>query len=94
MSEDGKIVALHKPFEPDDISSTLRRIADEFEAGEYGLMTTCLVVMGHTGDRPGDGAKLISERHELFGCGPRCDMFTVRGLLLTVATQPLDGGGD
>jgi hypothetical protein len=50
----------------------LRRIADEFEKGEYGLMTTCLVVMG-TPMAVRDGAKMQSERYELFGCGPRCD---------------------
>lgn len=89
------IVPISKPFAPDDIPSTLRRIADEFEKDEYGLMTTCLVVLGHTEDKPAeDGGKLQRERHELFGCGPRCDAFTIRGLLLTVATQPLDGGSE
>jgi hypothetical protein len=87
------IFELKKPFAPDDIPATLRRIADDIEAGEHGLMTTCLVVLGHTAERAGeDGNKVQQERHELFGCGPRCDMFTVRGLLLTVATRPLDGG--
>lgn len=91
MSEN--VVTLRQAFAPDDIATTLRRIADEFEKGEFGLMTTCLVVMGHSGDRQReDGVKVQSERYELFGCGPRCDMFTTRGLLLTVATQPLDGG--
>lgn len=89
------VVELKKPFGPDDIAPTLRRIADGFEKGEYGLMTTCLVVMGHTGERPrDDGVKIQNERYELFGCGPRCDMFTARGLLLTVATQTLDGGDE
>lgn len=86
------IVELKKPFAPDDIASTLRRIADQFEAGEYGLMTTCLVVMGHTGERMDGDMKMQQERYELFGCGPRCDAFTTRGLLLTVATRELDGG--
>lgn len=87
------IVELKKPFAPDDIPATLRRIADEVEKGEFGLMTTCVIALGHTADRPsGDGWKVQSERYQLFGCGPRCDMFTVRGLLLTVATQELDGG--
>lgn len=92
-SDSNNIVALRKPFAPDDIPSTLRRIADEYEKGEYGLKTTCLVVMGHTEDKPAEGGgKLQREMYELFGCGPRCDAFTVRGLLLTVATRPLDGG--
>jgi hypothetical protein len=89
------VTQIAKPFAPDEIPATLRRIADEVEQGEYGLMTTCLVVLGHTSDRPGDdGDKVHQERHELFGCGPRCDMFTVRGLLLTVATRSLDGGDE
>jgi hypothetical protein len=85
------IVPLTKPFAPDDIPATLRRIADAAEKGEYGLMTTCLVVMGHTDhkDDPGGGPRIQQERYDLFGCGPRCDAFTTRGLLLTVATREL-----
>jgi hypothetical protein len=89
----GNVVELKKPFAPDDIPATLRRIADGIEKGEYGLMTTALVVLGHTSERMEDDIKLQQERYELFGCGPRCDAFTVRGLLLTVATREL-GGGD
>lgn len=85
------IVELKKPFAPDDIAPTLRRIADDIEAGEHGLMTTCLVVLGHTADRMEGGIKFQQERYELFGCGPRCDAFTTRGLLLTVATRELGG---
>jgi hypothetical protein len=89
------IVPIQKPFAPDDVPATLRRIADDIEKGEHGLMTTCLVVLGHTGEGPVEnGVKLQKERYELFGCGPRCDAFTVRGLLLTVATRELDGGDE
>ena len=88
-----EITPIQKPFAPDDIPRTLRRIADEIEAGEFGIITTCLVGLGHTSERPEkDGIKMQRERHELFGCGPRCDAFTVRGLLLTLATRELDGG--
>jgi hypothetical protein len=84
------IVSIAKPFAPDDIPSTLRRIADEIEADKYGLSTTCLVVLGHTeGAVVESGDKMQRERYELFGCGPRCDAFTTRGLLLTVATREL-----
>lgn len=87
------VVPIRKAFAPDDIPSTLRRIADAYERDEYGLMTTCLVAMGHTGDHDAeDGVRIHSERYELFGCGPRCDSFTTRGLLLTVATRELSGG--
>jgi hypothetical protein len=93
MSDETKVVTLHQPFAPDEIPATLRRIADQIEKGEYGVVTTCLVVTGHTSDKPmPDGDKLQQERYELFGCGPRCDAFTVRGLLLTVATRELNGG--
>lgn len=87
------VTPIRKPFAPDDVPATLRRIADEIAAGDHGLVTTCLVVTGHTEERPADdGGKLQRDAFELFGCGPRCDIFTVRGLLLTVATQPLVGG--
>lgn len=86
----GDIVPIQKPFAPDDIPATLRRIADEMEAGEHGLRTTCLVVLGHTEERPMEnGDKLQRNVFSLFGCGPRCDAFTIRGLLLTAATQAL-----
>jgi hypothetical protein len=80
------IAPIRKPFAPDEIPLTLRRIADEIEAGEYGLMTTCLVVLGHTEERIiENGDKMQRTDHELFGCGPRCDALTTRGLLLTAA---------
>lgn len=84
------IVPISKPFAPDDIPATLRRIADQIEAGDFGLRTTCLVVLGHTDERPADdGGKIQGNDFELFGCGPRCDAFTTRGLLLTAATREL-----
>lgn len=87
------VVPISKPFSADDIPVTLRRIADEIEADEHGLMTTCLVVLGHTGEQVVEGGdKMQQSRYRLFGCGPRCDTFTTRGLLLTVATQELGDG--
>lgn len=82
-------LALIKPdFPCDEIPATLRRIADAIEAGDYGLATTCVIGIGHTSQRPdGDGNIEQSDEFELFGCGPRCDIFTVRGLLLTLATR-------
>lgn len=82
------VVELRPSFPADDIASTLRLIADQVEAGEFGLITTCAVAMGHTATKP-DGSGNIEQNcdYELFGCGPRCDIFTVRGLLLTVATK-------
>lgn len=84
------VVEIKKPFAPDDIVDGLRKLADRIEAGEYGLKTTCLVVLGHTGERIADNGDLMhGSEYELFGYGPRCDTFTTRGLLLTAATQPL-----
>jgi hypothetical protein len=83
------IAPIRKPFAAEEIPATLRTIADEVEAGKYGLMTTCVVVLGHTDQRPGDdGWRLLRDRFRFFGAGPRTDLFTVRGLLLTAATQP------
>lgn len=84
------VTPIKKPFAPDDIPATLRTIAAEIEAGKFGVKTTCLVVLGHTSERPADdGEKIQRDDWELFGCGPRCDIFTTRGLLLTAATQPV-----
>lgn len=82
------IVPIRAEFPPDnDIAGTLRNIADGIERGEYGIITTCVVVTGHTSDRPFPDGKVQQNRFEIFGAGPRCDIYTVRGLLLTAATQ-------
>ena len=85
-----EIAPIQKPFAADEIPATLRRLADQVEAGKHGLKTTCVVVLGHTESRPlDDGDRLQSDTFRIFGCGPRCDAFTVRGLLLTAATRPI-----
>ena len=84
------ITPIKKPFAPDDIVGGLRKLADQIEAGDYGLRTTCLVVLGHTGESMDcSGDRVHGSDYEMFGYGPRCDTFTTRGLLLTVATQLL-----
>lgn len=85
------VVQLHQAFPAQDIPATLRRLADEIEAGEFGLMTTAALCLGHTEERPDGDTRLQRERYELFELGPRADIFTVRGLLLTCATQELGG---
>jgi hypothetical protein len=80
------VIELNKPAgTANDIVAGLRRIADDIEAGEYQLMTSCAVVIGHTSERPGDkpGFTMLQERVEVFGIGPRHDPFTVRGLLMS-----------
>lgn len=83
-----KIVPLHKPKAADDMVKGLRRIADELEKGEYGLITTCAVVLGHS-DEKSDGEEMAVQGMtiEVFGLGPRHDPFTVNGLLLMAATK-------
>lgn len=82
------IVPITKPFAPDDIVAGLRKLAEQIEAGEYGLKTTCVVLVGHTEDRPGDGGdRMHCMSYEIFGYGPRCDTFTVAGLLTTAAVN-------
>lgn len=81
---------IRKPFAAEDIPATLRRIADDIEAGKHGLKTTAVVVLGHTEQRPReDGLILQGDTFDIFGAGPRTDFFTIRGLLLTAATQPI-----
>lgn len=85
------VVPLRQTFAADDIPSTLRRIADDIEEGQFGLRTTCVVVLGHTEEKMlADGDKVQGDAFEVFGAGPRCDIYTVRGLLLTAATQPAE----
>lgn len=85
-----KVVALRPQNSCDDIVTGLRNIANDIEAGKFGLMTTCVVCLGHTEDRPADGGTVQSDMNEVFGLGPRSDTFTIRGLLLTCATQRWD----
>ncbi|HKR17669.1 hypothetical protein [Rhizorhapis sp.] len=83
------VVQLHAGYAAQDIVRTLRLIADEIEAGEYGVITTVAICLGHTEEKPnGEGERIMKDTYELFGVGPRCDIFTVRGLLLTCATKP------
>lgn len=83
------VVTPIRPAAPaSDIVQTLRTIADEIESGKHGVITTCLVATGHTTDRPGAPGEVEHQNDfELFAMGPRTDIYTVRGLLLTVATR-------
>lgn len=81
------IVALHKAKPCDDVVSGLRGLADRIEAGEVDWpVTTCIVVIGHT-ERESlpddDGICLQGSRWDTYGYGPRTDIFTSRGLLMT-----------
>lgn len=76
------VFKLHKSF------PTLRTIIDQIERGDYDTVTTACVCIGHTyenedPDRP--GIRAMKSNFFTFAAGPRVDMFTVRGLLLTCA---------
>lgn len=84
------VVQLHKQSPCAEIPATLRRIADDIEAGDHGdwPVTTAVLVLGHT-----DAEYLVDDERvqrnywTTFGLGPRADIFTVRGLLATVLSR-------
>ena len=85
-----KIVALRTAPACEDIAKTLRVIADEIDSGEYGLLTTAVVVIGHTEEKPPKGDYFMTrERYYTFGMGPRQDPFTIRGMLMAAAIDPI-----
>ena len=73
------LTVMRPPRPADDIVSALRAIADDLENGQYGLMTTAVVVLGHTEEDYRTGE--VGETIQVHGLGPRHDPFTVRGLL-------------
>ena len=69
-----------------DIPAALRKIADEMEAGDFDVITTCVVCFGHTKTVPTfDGTVLEDITNVTFSMGPRSDSFTIRGLLMASA---------
>jgi hypothetical protein len=85
------IVQLRQDRPCNDVAATLRRIADEVEAGEHGdwPVTTCVVLLGHTDSEipAGDGSYAQEMWWHTYGAGPRCDTFTVRGLIATALNR-------
>jgi hypothetical protein len=82
------VVKLHKSFPAQQVIPTLRTIIDQIERGDYDTVTTACVCIGHTyehedPERP--GIRAMKSNFFTFAAGPRVDMFTVRGLLLTCA---------
>lgn len=81
-----KLVEPIRPSRPADcIVTGLRNIIELIESGELGLLTSAVVVVGHTGEDPGPDANtsVLTEQVQVFGLGPRHDAFTVRGLMMT-----------
>jgi hypothetical protein len=92
---ENKVVSLHKGIPADDIPAGLRRLADTIEAGmvdDMPVITTAVVVLGHSADkleagRPGEEGEVAHQSSwAMYGFGPRCDTFTIRGLLATSVT--------
>jgi len=85
------VVHLHQERPCSEVPATLRRIADDIEAGRHGdwPVTTCVLVIGHTGPEiPDPDGNLAQENFwRTYGAGPRCDSFTTRGLLMTAANR-------
>lgn len=90
------VIQLHETPPCADAAATLRRIADDIEAGEHGdwPVTTAVLVIGHTDAEVPEGDVRVQRSYwHTYGAGPRCDVYTVRGLLMTAITR-WDGGGD
>jgi hypothetical protein len=79
-----KVVQLHQPKPCEDVVTTLRRIADQVEAGELGWpVTTAVLICGHTDSEvPMDDGALAEQAYwTTYAMGPRTSSFTVRGLV-------------
>jgi hypothetical protein len=84
------VLQLHKPFACADVVQTLRRVADDIEAGKHGdwPVTTAIVVIGHSDAEFNDGKERAQRSYwDTYAAGPRADSFTVRGLLATVISR-------
>lgn len=82
------VFKLHKSFPAQQVIPTLRTIIDQIERGDYDTVTTACVCIGHTYEHPDPdrpGIRAMKSNFFTFAAGPRVDMFTVRGLLLTCA---------
>lgn len=82
------VVSLHRDHPANDVVGSLRRLADEIEAGEHGdwPVTTCVVMLGHTdGERPVEDEQIEQRAYWDTRCfGIRSGVFTVRGLIASV----------
>lgn len=85
------VIRLHQDKPCQNVPATLRRIADEIEANEHGdwPVTTCIVVLGHTdAEVPMEDGSLRQQNYwHTYGAGPRNDVFTVRGLMMTALNR-------
>lgn len=72
-----------------DVVKGLRNIADSIETGEIDFpISTAVVILGHTQILPSDEDVIATRAYwDTFALGPRCDEFTVRGLITTSAQE-------
>lgn len=78
------VLQLHKSVPADEVVGTLRRIADDIEAGKIDWpVTTAVLICGHTdAEIPcGDGSMAEHSYWTTYAMGPRTESFTVRGLV-------------
>lgn len=86
------VIKLHKQPVQTDLVRGLRNLADKLEANggagigeDMPVITTMVVLAGHTVVTHLPEGDLAHEVFwELWSWGPRCDAFTVRGLMATV----------
>lgn len=75
------VIELHPAAPLEDIAATLRRIADDYERGEYGLITTAVLCLAHNTEKTADGLVHSDPVLDVFAFGPRSDYFTTAGVL-------------
>lgn len=78
------VVQLLRPKPCGDVVTTLRKIADDIEAGKFDWpVTTAVLICGHTDAEVPVGDDTLAEQSywTTFATGPRTDSFTVRGLV-------------
>lgn len=83
-----KVIPITPRNRSENIYKTLRKIAKDLKNDEFGLITSAILVLGHTRDvlKPDAEDKdnsiiLTNEKLHVFMMGPKQDIFTARGLL-------------
>ncbi len=86
-----KVITLHPIPKQNDIVEGLRNLADAIEAGtveDMPVITTVVCLLGHTDSKlEEDGSIGRYIDFDRYAWGPRCDSFTIGGLLAYAAKQ-------
>ncbi len=75
------VIKLHPAAPLEDVAATLRRIADEYERGKYGLATTAVLCLAHNTEKSVGDLIESEPKIEVFAFGPRSDYFPTSGVL-------------